>query len=48
MRENKWKKRDRARKKKKHGMRVTGKGYVHIVNRLRKKRRKNERPTDTT
>ena len=33
-------KRDKARKKRKHGMRVSGKGYEHIINRLRKKKRK--------
>ena len=32
--------RDKKRRKRKHGMRISGKGYVHVINRLRKKKRK--------
>ena len=33
-------KRDKKRNKRKHGMRVSGKGYEHIINRLRKRKKR--------
>lgn len=35
-----WGKRDKKRAKRRHGMRVSGKGFVHIINRLRKRGKK--------